>query len=651
IRVNGVEEVLHTSCSTPYVAGQPAPLDDPKGDPSPNWFVENFVDKDSSEVVELPTPPVPSDSCEITPGPTPSCETEDKPQSLTFTFTGGTCGDSANTQGSKFECTDAGTFNPAQPVQIVMLKDADKIDVTPAEVSVDERVNIARNDGNDFASETILEIRQGSVVIQTMNIHTSCSAPLAVGDVFGGLELVAFNGQHAGAEVTYIYEVINLGGPLTEVTLTDRVDGEVVFSAGPFDLLTSDPAAFKWVTEIAETTFNEATFSGFLANGAVCSASDSATVTVVEPIEPCAECKGGTTELTFQYLGAQTANVVVYDYGDAKADKILFEGLLQPGEQFTITPRTGQDDLNNDISIWLEGVFHAEIHTSCSQPIGPGLIAGDFLILEGRSKDNGPMCPLNTCAPDPEPMFEFNDQEIKWNVTNVGDLGLEINRITISWPAANGDLDEIKRDGDAIHKGNIPAPSAVIDTGWEGNADKRTIKPGETDTLKFKFQNDAALDGAYNIVVEFKYGCSMEVSYEPPFSGANFSCSKPIDALTMIWNGGATDVWVTAWKGTVGSTALATLVPVTTGNALTVSGFAGSPNDVYWEIFADASGTSKLGESTFHLSCSDDDMNDALDCGKLQGDGKDKAGYLNDWLLEGLVDSDETLVCTPPSGD
>jgi hypothetical protein len=44
-------------------------------------------------------------------------------------------------------------------------------------------------------------------------------------------------------------------------------------------------------------------------------------------------------------------------------------------------------------------------------------------------------------------------------------------------------------------------------------------------------------------------------------------------------------------------------------------------------------------------------MNDALDCGKLQGDGKDKAGYLNDWLLEGLVDSDETLVCTPPSGD
>ena len=45
IRINGVEEVIHTSCSTPFVAGAPAPLDDPKGDPSPNWFVEAFTQK------------------------------------------------------------------------------------------------------------------------------------------------------------------------------------------------------------------------------------------------------------------------------------------------------------------------------------------------------------------------------------------------------------------------------------------------------------------------------------------------------------------------------------------------------------------------------------------------------------------------------
>ena len=40
--INGVEEEHHTSCSTPYVINMPAPLDDPKGDPSPNWFVLSF---------------------------------------------------------------------------------------------------------------------------------------------------------------------------------------------------------------------------------------------------------------------------------------------------------------------------------------------------------------------------------------------------------------------------------------------------------------------------------------------------------------------------------------------------------------------------------------------------------------------------------
>jgi len=45
IRINGVEEVLHTNCSTPLEAGKSAPLDKPMGDLSPNWFVVNFTQK------------------------------------------------------------------------------------------------------------------------------------------------------------------------------------------------------------------------------------------------------------------------------------------------------------------------------------------------------------------------------------------------------------------------------------------------------------------------------------------------------------------------------------------------------------------------------------------------------------------------------
>jgi hypothetical protein len=56
----------------------------------------------------------------------------------------------------------------------------------------------------------------------------------------------------------------------------------------------------------------------------------------------------------------------------------------------------------------------------------------------------------------------------------------------------------------------------------------------------------------------------------------------------------------------------------------------------------------KLGESTFDLWCNDPSMNGLEDCDKNNGNLKNNYSYLNnDWLLEGMVDSDETLSCTP----
>lgn len=48
IYINDSKEVIHTSCSTPFVAGEPAPLDNPKGAPSPNWFVVDFIQKNNA---------------------------------------------------------------------------------------------------------------------------------------------------------------------------------------------------------------------------------------------------------------------------------------------------------------------------------------------------------------------------------------------------------------------------------------------------------------------------------------------------------------------------------------------------------------------------------------------------------------------------
>ncbi len=158
--------------------------------------------------------------------------------------------------------------------------------------------------------------------------------------------------------------------------------------------------------------------------------------------------------------------------------------------------------------------------------------------------------------------------------------------------------------------------------------------------------------------------CTLTVTkscYVPtPPPSSEFECNKPIDSLTMIW-GGNQNIRIRAWKGNAGSTLLADIDNIIPGQAVTVSGYAGSGNDVFWEIF-EADSNNKIGESNFHMSCSDADMNGAEDCGKNQGNGKgdskgkkgkkdkgkDNTGnnsLINDWILAGMVDDESSFNC------
>lgn len=73
ISINGKEEIIHTSCSAIYVAGAAAPLDgntpypsgSEKGDPSPNWDVVSFRQKDDAVITESVASSQGMDSCEI----------------------------------------------------------------------------------------------------------------------------------------------------------------------------------------------------------------------------------------------------------------------------------------------------------------------------------------------------------------------------------------------------------------------------------------------------------------------------------------------------------------------------------------------------------------------------------------------------------
>ena len=160
--------------------------------------------------------------------------------------------------------------------------------------------------------------------------------------------------------------------------------------------------------------------------------------------------------------------------------------------------------------------------------------------------------------------------------------------------------------------------------------------------IEFTDKVKETLPSDYEITVNFIGGCSVTLDTTSPVG--NYECNKPIDQLTMIWTG-SENVSVEAWKGSVGSTSLG-VQTVTPSGEISFSGFAGSPNDVFWEV-KNGMGT-LLGESKFHLSCSDGDMNGPEDCGKAQGNGKDNDGSLiNLWQLEGIVDAQGTLNCTP----
>lgn len=359
----------------------------------------------------------------------------------------------------------------------------------------------------------------------------------------------------------------------------------------------------------------------------------------------CGVCQGGVTALTLLYNGSASANVTVYDDSGVKADKVLYSQTTHPGQQFSIFARPGQSKFSSDISLYVDGAFQTKLHTSCSQPIGPNQRVGDFEIMAGVSKDNGEICPLNICEATASGI-DFDGDKAVVRLTNLGDVNLTVERIMVQWPSPVGNLIEIKRGGDTIHKGSFAPPSADVSSGWEGNRDKRQIDYGHAEDLKLKFAHDTTLAGDSSISVEFDQGCTVTADYRAPFSGGNFSCAKPINSLTMIWAGSPATIRVKAWKGQVGSTLLADRI-VNVGDELTVTGYAGSPNDVIWEIFDAATGT-KIGNSTFHLSCSDSDMNGGEDCGKREGDGKGQSGFINDWILEGMVDTQTNLNCTAP---
>lgn len=110
----------------------------------------------------------------------------------------------------------------------------------------------------------------------------------------------------------------------------------------------------------------------------------------------CGDCSGKVSALTLRYDGATTASVKIKQ---EKKKTIVFDDTLDPGESFTIFGQAS-GVFGKEIKASVDGGPDQKLHTSCSKPVGPGVVFGDFTVLAGASLNGGILCPAgpNDCV-------------------------------------------------------------------------------------------------------------------------------------------------------------------------------------------------------------------------------------------------------------
>lgn len=254
------------------------------------------------------------------------------------------------------------------------------------------------------------------------------------------------------------------------------------------------------------------------------------------------------------------------------------------------------------------GTQSIQIKTSCHKPLSLGDRFGSFVVFGMDRQDEGPI----TLG---------GNVQYQYTVTN---------------PNADT-VDNISVDDDQL--GNI-ASGVSLPAGQSVTFTKDATLFGVT-------TNVATASG--DVLGNFCDPGTDQVTIDvvvPPSGAFSCSCWQSLSEVSLTWDGTET-VDIVVWDGAVGGTQIGTFDDVLVGDTVTQGGFTADYST--WEIY-DSTGTTKLGESKFHLTCRDRAMNGVEDCGKRVGDGKyNDPAFLNDWLVEGLVDDDETLSCSPTS--
>ena len=205
-----------------------------------------------------------------------------------------------------------------------------------------------------------------------------------------------------GATVTWTYIVRNTGGEgLVDVQVVDDKEGAVSCPKAALAIGEEMTCTLTGTAGVGQYR-NDATVTAESAlDGDPVSDADPSHYFVDEPpTEECGDCEGKVTRLTLRYLGAVPGARVQVIAQRGPGTDTVFDGTVNPGGTFEVVgPPHGNPGfagtLGTEIRISVDGTQNAVMHTSCSQEIGPGFVAGDFEVIEATSSEGGLLCPLD----------------------------------------------------------------------------------------------------------------------------------------------------------------------------------------------------------------------------------------------------------------
>ena len=79
--------------------------------------------------------------------------------------------------------------------------------------------------------------------------------------------------------------------------------------------------------------------------------------------------------------------------GQEPINPMVFEGSVAPGDTSSFAGNDDKGTLGTEITIYVNGEIDQNTHTSCSIPIGPGAVFGDYTVVSGSSREGGELCP------------------------------------------------------------------------------------------------------------------------------------------------------------------------------------------------------------------------------------------------------------------